>query len=75
MDFAKSLNADYPILSDPNKQVAKDFGCLGRRGNPNRWTYYVGKDGKILFIDKKVKAANHGKDIVAKLKELGIDKK
>jgi peroxiredoxin len=41
----------------------------------NRWTYYVGKNGKILFIDKDVKSANHGKAIVEKLQELGVEKK
>jgi thioredoxin-dependent peroxiredoxin len=40
-----------------------------------RWTFYIGKDGKILFIDKAVKAGAHGADIVAKLKELGVPAK
>ena len=40
-----------------------------------RWTFYIGKDGKILFIDKTVKAGAHGSDIVAKLKELGVPAK
>lgn len=73
-DFAKSLDLDYPILSDPDKQVAKAFGCLNARGLSNRWTYYVGKDGKVLFVDKKVKSGSHGEDIAKKLEELGVDK-
>ena len=40
-----------------------------------RWTFYIGKDGKILFIDKAVKTASHGADIAAKLKELGVAEK
>ena len=74
-DFAKSLNLDYPILSDPKKEFAGALGCLNGRGMSNRWTYYVGKDGKVLYIDKAVKAANHGKAIVEKLTELGVQKK
>lgn len=74
-DFAKSLDLDYPILSDPTKAVAEAFGCLNSRGLSNRWTYYIGKDGKILHIDKSVKTTSHGKDIAAKLAELGIPKK
>lgn len=74
-DFAKSLDLDYPILSDPSKEVAKAFGCLNDRGLSNRWTYYIGKDGKILHVDKKVKAAAHGDDIANKLEELGVAKK
>lgn len=45
------------------------------RGFANRWTFYIGKDGKILYIDKNVKAAEHGPDIAKKLAELGVEKK
>lgn len=38
----------------------------------SRWTFYIGKDGKILFIDKNVKTSTHGADVSAKLKELGV---
>ena len=55
--------------------MAKAFGCLSDRGFSNRWTYYIGKDGKILYVDKSVKAAEHGKAIADKLAELGVDKK
>ena len=41
----------------------------------NRWTDYIGKDGKVLYIDKAVKAGDHGKAIAEKLKELGVAKK
>lgn len=75
-DFAKSLELDYPILSDPDKKVAKAYGVLNpERGFANRWTFYIGKDGKILHIDKEVKAAEHGKHVAAKLAELGVEKK
>lgn len=39
---------------------------------PRRWTFYIGKDGKILHVDKSVTTESHGMDIVAKLKELGV---
>ena len=73
--FAKSLNLDYPILSDPDKSVSKAWGCLNDRGFTNRWTYFIGKDGKVLHIEKGVKAASHADQIVAKLNELGVEKK
>jgi len=41
-------------------------------GLAKRWTFYVGKDGKILFIDKEVKTDTAGADIAAKLAELGV---
>jgi len=42
---------------------------------PFRWTFYIGKDGTILHIDKAVKAGSHGNDIHAKLAELEVSKK
>ena len=73
--FAESLELDYPILSDPSKETAKAYGVLNDRGMANRWTFYIGKDGKILHVDRGVKAAQHGSDIAAKLKELGVPEK
>jgi len=40
-----------------------------------RWTFYIGADGKILFVDKAVKAGSAGKDVAAKLAELGVPRK
>jgi peroxiredoxin Q/BCP len=73
--FAESLGLDFPILSDPTKDTAKTLGVLNERGMASRWTYYIGKDGKILFVDQSVKTGQHGADIAAKLKELGIPEK
>jgi peroxiredoxin Q/BCP len=74
--FAKELKLDYPILSDPEKSVAKAYGVVhAKRSVPERWTFYVGKDGKILAIDKKVSAAKHGDAIADQLGELKVDGK
>ena len=75
-DFAKSLQADYPILSDPGKKVARAYGVVtDKRSVPFRWTFYIGKDGKILKIDKKVNARADGANCAKALKELGVEKK
>ena len=74
--FAQSLGLDYPILSDPTRQTALAYGLVkDDKGFPARKTFYIGKDGKILFIDDKVKPGSHGADVAAKLKELGIPEK
>lgn len=69
--FAESLKADYPILSDPGKATARAYGVVHEnRSLPERWTFYVGKDGKILYVDRQVRASTAAEDVVAKLKEL-----
>lgn len=74
--FAESLELDYPILSDPGKEVAKAYGVVHPgREVPERWTFYVGLDGKILAIDKEVKTESHGEDIAKRLEELGVAEK
>jgi peroxiredoxin Q/BCP len=44
-------------------------------GLANRWTFYIGKDGTILFIDKQVKPDTAGADVARKLEELGVAKR
>jgi peroxiredoxin Q/BCP len=73
--FAESLDLDYPILSDPDKTVAKAYGVMSPRGFSNRWTFYIDKDGIIREIDKKVNTDKAGEDLAAKVKELGLDGK
>jgi peroxiredoxin Q/BCP len=70
--FAESLDLDYPILSDPDKTVAKEYGVLNPSGFANRWTFYIDKEGVLKAIDKSVNAPQAGPDIAAKLKDLGL---
>jgi len=74
-EFSDDLGLDYPILSDPTKKTAEEYGILNAKGMSNRVTFYIGIDGKILAIDKSVKTDTHGADIAKKLGELGVAKK
>ncbi len=78
--FAKKENADFPLLADPTQKAASQYGVMKDYGPDygklaNRWTFYIGPDGKITAIDKAVKPASSGEDIVAKLKELKVPAK
>ena len=74
--FAESLGLDYPILSDPEKTTARLYGVVhGIRFFPERWTFYIGKDGKIAFIDRQVSPATAAAEVVKKLKELNWERK
>ena len=56
--FAAEQNADFP---------------LNQRGMANRWTFYIGKSGQILYIDKEVRPRTSAEDMAARLGELGVD--
>ena len=70
--FAESLGIDYPILSDPSKAVARAYGVLRATGLPARYTFYIGKDGRVLDVDRQVRPASHGLDMTGKLTALGV---
>jgi peroxiredoxin Q/BCP len=70
--FAEQEKADFPMLSDPSKEVATKYGVLGPGGLARRWTFYIGPDGKIREIDKAISTSTAGADLAAKLKALGV---
>ncbi|MBM3778070.1 MAG: redoxin domain-containing protein [Acidimicrobiia bacterium] len=69
--------ADFPMLADPTKATARAYGVLRNFGGnfgemAQRWTFYVGKDGKITAIDKEVRPATSAEDMAAKLGDLKV---
>jgi peroxiredoxin Q/BCP len=64
--------ADFPMLSDPLKEVATKYGVLNARGTANRWTFYIDKAGKISYIEKTVRPPTSAEDMIAKLSELKV---
>jgi thioredoxin-dependent peroxiredoxin len=87
LQFAKMEEANFPLLSDPEKKVAGAYGVLNARGTANRWTFYIGPDGTIQYIDKAVNqqiqeltngtcttGCGPGPKLAAKLAELNVKK-
>jgi thioredoxin-dependent peroxiredoxin len=70
--FADEVGADFPLLSDPDKATAGAFGVLNSLGVASRHTFYIGKDGRILAIDRDVRPATSAEDMAATLGALGI---
>jgi peroxiredoxin Q/BCP len=78
--FAQQHEADFPILADPSKEVAKAYGVIRTDVAPERqfaarWTFYIAPDGRILAIDKSPTTATAGEVMIKKLEELGVRKK
>jgi peroxiredoxin Q/BCP len=69
--FAESLDLDYPILSDPDKKIAAAYGVL-QEGYAARHTFYIGVDGRILYVDRDVNTSTAGDDVAKRLGELEV---
>jgi peroxiredoxin Q/BCP len=68
--------ARLPDSQRSGEGTAKAYGVVHEgREVPERWTFYIDKDGVVKFIDKKVSTKSHGEDIAKKLEELGVAKK
>ncbi len=53
--------------------MAKSYDVLRAMGLfAARHTFYVGVDGKILFVDTHVKTDTAGDDLVERLRALGV---
>jgi len=71
--FAESLDLDYPILSDPTREVARAYGVLRGFGLfAGRRTFYIDEHGTIRFVDTKVRPRTAGPDVARRLAELGV---
>jgi peroxiredoxin Q/BCP len=55
--------------------VARAYGVLGPLGFPHRWTYYIGPDGTVLYVDKNVRTSTAGADMASRLESLGVEKR
>lgn len=73
--FASKHKLNFPLLSDETADVAKMYGAwkeknmYGRRSwGVARTTYWIGADGRIKKIYKKVDAGRHAEDILEDLK-------
>ena len=70
--FAEATEADFPLLSDPSKEVAESYGVLRMGTFAARETIYIGVDGTVLKIDDDVNPETSAQDMAATLGELGI---
>ena len=71
--FAEWTGAGLPILSDEDGEVARAYGAFDEeRGTASRWTFFIGSNGRILFVDREISPTSHGGDILARVQDLGM---
>jgi peroxiredoxin Q/BCP len=71
--FAEWTGVGLPILSDEDGEVARAYGVFDEElGTAARWTFFIGGNGRILFVDREVSPTSHGGDVLARVQELGM---
>ena len=73
--FATETGANFPLLSDEDKSVARAYGVLHSQGFAKRQTIYIGKDGRILKIDNNIRPETSAEDIAATLGKLKMERR
>ncbi len=73
--FRAKHDLNFALLSDESSDVAKMYGVWGEKNmygkriwGVKRTTFWIGADGKIKKIWKKVQTKTHGEDVLAGLK-------
>ena len=73
--FVDKHNLNFPLLSDTTADVAKMYGAwkeknmYGRRTwGVARMTYWIGPDGRVKKVYRKVDAAQHADEVLADLR-------
>jgi peroxiredoxin Q/BCP len=69
--FIDKYGLNFPLLSDVDHEVAEAYGAWGEKKMYGktfmgliRKTFVIGKDGKLEHVFHKVKAAEHGAEIL-----------
>ena len=60
-------------MSDPKQELAAECGAKGAMGMEQRTTYLIDKTGKVRYVWPRVSVGGHAGDVLAKIKELGLD--
>jgi len=74
--FIEKYDLNFPLLSDQEHKVAQAYGAWGEKKMYGktymgmiRKTFVIGQDGKLEHVFHKVKAAEHGEEILRLLEK------
>ena len=69
--FRAKMGIPYPLVSDPDNVVSKQYGVYGQKSfmgrdymGVNRSTFLVDKSGKVSKVFARVKAAGHSDEVL-----------
>jgi len=69
--FADKYSLPFPLISDKDKRIAKEYGVLKDTGtSASRVTFIIDRKGKVAKIFPKVDVTKHTEEVVMALKEI-----
>ena len=70
--FQNKHNLNFPLLSDRDKKIIKDYGVESEYGSARRITFLIDKSGLIRHVWLKVNTSEHAREVLEKVRELGL---
>lgn len=61
--FTEKDHLNFPLLVDSDRTICTAYGVPINGHQPHRWTFLIGKDGKILRTYHKVDARTHSEEL------------
>ena len=62
--FISDYHLDFPLLSDADKKVTKEYGVLGDNGRAKRFTFIIDKKGNIAKIIEVKNISTHAEEVL-----------
>lgn len=73
--FAKQWGFQFPLIPDTKRVMGKQFGAIQNDDErAARLSFLIDKQGIVRWINTDVHVESHGADVLARIKELGLDK-
>jgi peroxiredoxin Q/BCP len=69
--FTEKDSLNFPLLVDVTGKIVGDYGVPASENRyPKRWTFLIGKDGKIAKVYHKVDPRVHSQELLKDIAEL-----
>lgn len=68
--FTEKDKLNFPLLVDTDRKIIDAYGVPVDGHHAKRWTFLIGKDGKIAKVYQKVDARLHSEELLKDISEL-----
>ncbi len=73
--FAQRWQLAFPLIPDTDRRLGKLFGAIRTDQQlAARMSVFIDKEGIVRFVDTAIDVANHGADVLARVRALGKNK-